>query len=258
MQERQVSESHSEALAPTERRALQRARAHRAQGLTAAVGGAVLALFALGCPQPADLQDPKGFPPPAVGGASSTGGSGTGGAVPSACEVSCIKDIFQKQPALCKLCHTTKTTADGGLQSSGLNLEADGFTDRLKNVAAKHTDLPMGKDTCTPGDKLIDTATPANSWLLKKIHGEQGNCGDPMPSTGTLSAAQKTCIEMYVACVAPGGAAPGGTAGAAAGGSAGAAAGATAGAATGGSAGAATGGAAGAGGTGGNGGTGGT
>lgn len=245
MQERQFPESDSEALAPAERRVLQRVRARHVHGLTAGVGAALLALFVVGCPEPADLQDPNAFPKIAgsTAGTSSTGGSGTGGSPSATCEVDCIKDIFQKQTTLCKLCHSA-----AGLQSSGLNLEADGFTARLKDVPAKHGDLPMGKDTCTPGDKLIDTATPPNSWLLKKIHAEQGNCGDPMPSTGSLSAAQKTCIETYVACVAGGSPAPGGTAGAAASGTAGTASG---------TAGTTTTGGGGAGGTSGNGGAGG-
>jgi hypothetical protein len=220
VQERQFPESHSEALAPAERRVLQHIRARRVQGLTAGVGAALLALFIVGCPEPADLTDPGSFPKPpsSTAGAPSTAGSGAGGGSSSdACEVDCIKDVFQKQITLCKLCHTAKTAAEGGLQSSGLNLEGDGFTARLKDVPAKHGDLPAGMATCTAGDKLIDTSAPANSWLLKKIHAEQGSCGTPMPSTGMLSAAQKTCIETYVACVAGGSAAASGTAGTASG-----------------------------------------
>ncbi len=245
MQERQFSESHSEALAPAERRALRRVRVRRVQGLTAAVGASLLTLFALGCPEPADLQDPGFFPQPtpaATAGATSTGGmSGTAGASGASCEVACVNDVFQMQLTLCKLCHT----APPGLKSSMLDLASPGYTARLKDIPAVHGDLAMGMTAadCPKGDKLIDTAAPANSWLLKKIHGEQGNCGTPMPSTGMLTAAQKTCIETYVMCVA-GGAAPAGTAGAPAG---------TAGAGT---AGAATGGG-GASGTGGNGGAGG-
>jgi hypothetical protein len=106
------------------------------------------------------------------------------------------------------------------LQSSGLNLEADGFTDRLKNVAAKHMDLPSGKTDCPSGDKLIDTANPSASWLLKKIDGQQNNCGDAMPSTAPLTADEKTCMHTYISCVAGGAVTGGSSGGAASGGSA--------------------------------------
>jgi hypothetical protein len=249
VQERQFPESHPEALAPAERRVLQRARARRVQGLGAGVGAALLALFVIGCPEPADLKDPDFYPkpPPTTGGSASTGGSGTGGSAGPSCEVACVNDIFQTQATLCKICHGKL------LKSSMLNLEDPGYTARLKDVPAVHGDLGTGMTAaadCPKGDMLIDSATPANSWLLKKIHGEQGNCGTPMPAATPLNAAQKTCIETYVTCVA-GGAAPAGTAGAAASGTAGAG---TAGAGT---AGAGTAGSGGAASTGGNGGAGG-
>jgi len=175
------------------------------------VGASVLALFAVGCPQPADLANPQDYPT-AAGTGTGTGGSGTAGSGTagtssgSSCETDCIKDIFQKQTVLCKLCHQAKPASEMGLQSAGLNLESDGFTDRLKNVPSKHTDLAAGMSAadCPTGDKLIDTANPSASWLLKKIQGTQGSCGTPMPSTGTLSASQKTCMETYIACVAGG------------------------------------------------------
>jgi hypothetical protein len=241
VQERQFSPFDFEQLTLAEQRALRRLRARRVRALVASVGAGILALCSVGCPEPADLQNPNQYPlPPATGGSGSTAGSGTGGSAPAGCETACIKDIFQKQVALCKLCHGAMP-APAGLQSSGLNLESDGFTDRLKNVAAKHTDLPMGKTTCPTGDKLIDTSNPSASWLLKKIQGQQNGCGDPMPSAGTLSADQKTCLETYVSCVAGGsisGGAGSGSGGTASGGTAsgGTASGGTGGSASGGTA----------------------
>jgi hypothetical protein len=180
------------------------------------------------------LQNAQSYEKP---GFSSGGGSGgSGGAAGPSCEVACVNDIFQTQPALCKLCHT----APPGLKSSMLDLASPGYTARLKNVPAVHGDLPKDKTTCTGGDKLIDTTTPANSWLLKKIQGNQGMCGDAMPNTGMLTADQKKCLETYVACVA-GGPIGGGAAGSTSGGAAGSTSGGAAGAAMGGG-GAATGG----------------
>jgi hypothetical protein len=207
VQEPQFSPFDSENLTPAERRTVRRVRARRLKAFSLSIGVSVLALFAVGCPEAADLANPENYPtgPSGGTGGGATAGTGTGGMTsPSACETDCIKDIFQKQVALCKVCHAAM-----GLQSSGLNLESDGFTDRLKNVPAKHGDLPMGKADCKAGDSLIDTANPSASWLLKKIQGNQGNCGDPMPP-GSLSAAQKTCMETYIACVAGGSIAGGG------------------------------------------------
>lgn len=215
MQERQFSPFDSENLTPAERRALRRVRARRWQTFALGVGACALALFAVGCPGPADLTN-RGDYPVAAGtstGGGATAGTGTGGGAPAGdpCETACIKEMFQTSANLCKLCHS----APPALNSAKLDLASDGFTARLKNVPATHSELAMGMTAadCPTGDKLIDTATPANSWLLKKIHGEQGNCGTAMPSTAPLTATQKTCVETYVACVAPGGAAPaGGTA----------------------------------------------
>ena len=120
----------------------------------------------------------------------------------NACETDCIRDLFAVQIVMCKLCHSARP-APNGLQSSGLDLESYGFTARLKDVPAKHMDiaLSMGVPNCPQGDKLIDTANPAQSWLLKKIDGQQGNCGTSMPSTGQLTFDQKACVHNYVACV---------------------------------------------------------
>jgi hypothetical protein len=139
-----------------------------------------------------------------------------------------------------------------------LDLASPGYTARLKDVPAVHGDLPMGKMTCMAGDKLIDTSNPDASWLKKKIEGNQGQCGDQMPSTGMLTADQKACLETYITCVAgpgmgTGGA--GGTGGASGGG--GGAGGAAAGGGGAGGAAAGSGGAAGGGGAAGMGGTGG-
>jgi hypothetical protein len=208
-------------LVPAERAALRRVRRRRLQALLGGAGAVLLTLFSVGCPEPADLENAGQYQPPAGGGSATTGGSASSGsatggsaAMGEPCEVACVTDIFQKSQTLCALCHNNK-----GLMSSMLDISSPGFTGRLRNVAAKHGDLGMGGGPmeCPTGDKLIDTATPANSWLLKKIDGAQGTCGTPMPSTGTLSADQKTCIHTYVSCVT--GAAPTGTGGSAAGGS---------------------------------------
>jgi len=110
-----------------------------------------------------------------------------------------VNQLFQKDQQPCLFCHSAST------HLGDLDLESPGYTARLKDVAAKHTGISGSTDECPTGDKLIDTVTPANSWFLKKIHDEQKSCGTVMPQVGMLTPAQKTCLETYVACVAPGG-----------------------------------------------------
>ena len=117
----------------------------------------------------------------------------------------------------CKTCHGKTIKLAGSL-----DFESEGYTARLKDKPAEHLGVAPGS-TCPTGDFLIDSAAPANSWLLKKINDMTPNCGTVMPSTGALSAADKACVATYVSCVAPGGAAPSGgsaSGGAAAGGTA--------------------------------------
>jgi hypothetical protein len=147
-----------------------------------------------------------------VGGAGSTSdhessgsedGSGNNG--PSACETECVKKVFTGSAASCKLCHTSQSTNDGGLQSSNLDLQSPNVTARLKDVPAQHLDIPATTPTvmCPTGDLLIDSAAPQNSWLLKKLMGQQGTCGTKMPQPPTnLTAAEIACMQTYIFCVA--------------------------------------------------------
>jgi hypothetical protein len=148
----------------------------------------------------------------AQGGASSTAGAAAGSKAvgspgvpaPHACESACFEKIRTGSVASCKLCHASKTAAMGGLQSSGLDLESPNITSRLKDVPAKHQDLPPTMPAmCPSGDLLVDTVNPHNSWLLKKIKGQQGACGTQMPQPPTLLRGDEVaCIEAYVYCVA--------------------------------------------------------
>lgn len=113
------------------------------------------------------------------------------------CESECLNSIIYA-PAGCKLCHSPT------LKSSGLDLESSGLTERLKDIRAKHDDRrsPILESDCARNDKLIDTLDIEASWLLKKIRGQQGNCGTPMPQVGSLTDLEKACMAEYVTCVA--------------------------------------------------------
>jgi hypothetical protein len=201
VQQRQLPQSTSEHALP-EVIAIRRQRARRAQLLAVGVAGSLLALLATGCPEPADLANPNIYdkPPPSM----ATGGSGGGGG--DACEVACVKKVFQTAQLPCTLCHNPMT------KSSELDLTGDGFTARLKGQPAKHLDA---KGTCPSGDKLIDVDDPTKSWLLKKVKGEEADCGDPMPNPA-LGGMDLVCVETYVYCVA-GKPPPGGSSGGAGG-----------------------------------------
>jgi len=147
-------------------------------------------------------------------GASSSGGAamGVGGASGASgasqpvsfteCETDCLHQLINGPGVSCKLCHSPQ------LHFSQLDLVSANLGLRLRDVDATHTDAPAGS-VCLPGDKLIDSARPAESWLLKKLTGQQGACGDPMPQGAPpLSAEQLACFVDYVGCVAH---APGGT-----------------------------------------------
>ncbi len=179
--------------------------------LAAAAGTAALTLFSVGCPEPADLQNPEMFPKPGGSGVSGSGTGGTaaggsaaggtaaggtaagGSAMGSSCESDCMATVLKS----CTICH------GASLKFAMLDLEAAGYTARLKDVPATHGDI-MGTPNCPASAKLIDSATPAESWLLKKVSSKEGDCGDPMPQGTGLTGDNLKCVEDYVSCVAGG------------------------------------------------------
>ncbi len=176
----------------------------RTTGWMAGVGVGV-ALLALSCSGTEVLGEGAGGSPGAkqsAGGSASVGDSASVGGSTAvsgdACETACVQQMFKRDMLTCKLCH------GNAIRLGDLDIESPNPTARLKDVPAKHAGLALGMTAadCPMGDKLIDTANPDASWLLKKIRGEQGNCGTSMPQTGTLTTEQKACITSYVYCVA--------------------------------------------------------
>jgi hypothetical protein len=195
-----------------------------ALGSIGAVGlGALLTLA--GCP--ANLEDPQRF---------ADGGAVTANSIPP-----CLQTLFSGTGKCSgNVCHSA-----GAMPAGGLDLTSPDVAARLINVPATHGDIDFdgGGVTCPPA-KLIDTSNPSASWLLIKIDGTQGTCGSAMPQVGTLTSAEKSCIQNYITTVSAdaGTSMSGGSGGSAtSGGSGGAtASGGSSGAATGGSAGAST------------------
>lgn len=149
------------------------------------------ALFGLlglltGC-LPADLENPEQYPP--LGG-------GNGGGAPS-----CVTRAFKAANCNIPACHSSTAIAPA---AAGLDLTGSGtaLADKLIDKPAEHRDV-VERDggppvVCNEGDLLINTANPAESWLLKKINGTHGTCGDAMPVGFTLSATDKQCIVDWI------------------------------------------------------------
>jgi hypothetical protein len=110
---------------------------------------------------------------------------------------SCVTGLFNSTNGVCSgsVCHTGGPNAGGGL-----DLTSPGVVQRLLNQPATHegVDLDAGTVMC-PTVKLIDSSSPANSWLLTKVQSYTGNCGDSMPLAGAvLSSADQKCLADWV------------------------------------------------------------
>lgn len=112
-------------------------------------------------------------------------------------------------------CHRAKDT------QGSLDLTVDpGLRGRIINVTAPHSTIDCDPDlvkylecvpppaACPKGDKYIDKAVPANSWLIKKLEPQAG-CGDMMPmqpgdgpTTGWGPDAKACLIKFFNALAA--------------------------------------------------------
>jgi hypothetical protein len=174
--------------------------------LAAWASTAAVLLVATGCPEAADLENPESFCKPGASVVDASGKvigcndqgatAGTGAGMPPAgCETACLTQLFENT---CNSCHTSSAPL------GGLDLQSAGFTARLKDQAAKHQSVDNPAQ-CPSGDKLIDSANPAASWLLKKVSGQQGACGTSMPPGNVpVTQAELACVTAYVTCVGGG------------------------------------------------------
>ncbi len=89
-----------------------------------------------------------------------------------------VAALLQKK---CAGCHKGKTPP------RGLSFEAGRI--------AEAVDRPSVEE---PGLKIIDTAAPAASYVLKKIRREAGLKGKPMPPLQALAPAELALLESWV------------------------------------------------------------
>jgi hypothetical protein len=166
-------------------------------------------------------------------GASSSGGASTsragaaGSGLPTTdgCVTDCVRNVLTGPGLSCKFCHTVPP----GPKYAGLDLSSPNPALRLRDRPALHGDVPPGS-VCSSTDKLIDVEHPEESWLLKKVRGQQGRCGEPMPQGAPqLDAQAMACLQQYVDCVVrtPNGSGTTGTGGAPTGGGTGPSSGGT-------------------------------
>ena len=202
MNQQESSQSPSDNLVPSERAALRQVRRRRLQALFGGSGAILIGFMMSGCPEPADM----GTEPGGGMNMAGSGGSGGGATGKDACELPCVDKVFAQNVLTCKICHyADMPNLTPPMPSLGkLDLVSPGVTARLKDVPAKHAEIITMNPVCPMGDKLIDTAFPGDSWMLKKIRMQQGTCGDKMPSTSPLSAMDLACLETYISCVAGG------------------------------------------------------
>jgi hypothetical protein len=141
-----------------------------------------------------------------TGGVSGAAGTGGLAGAPPTCA---YQQIITSQCARAG-CHNTVFTA------SDMDLQAAGYEQRLINQPAKYTDItcpdpggglpvPCVPADCTSGALLINTANPAESFMLKKLLGTQLGCGKQMPiAPGTVTEAERACLVEWVHYLAGG------------------------------------------------------
>lgn len=71
-----------------------------------------------------------------------------------------------------------------------LDLETPGVTERLIGRTSVH-------ERCSE-QQLLVPGDPASSFMMRKVLGTHGNCGDPMPNRGEVSPAQRRCIAAWI------------------------------------------------------------
>jgi hypothetical protein len=158
-------------------------------------------------------------------GASSMGGAGGSGAI-GTCDngmggcgsidaAGCDVQVALRQSCARSGCHSSLDRY-GSLDLSDLSAVAAQMVDQW----APHSDITCSEPgmpfrACTPdelpqycpgptaGVKLIDSANPNESWVLRKLNGTQGMCGDAMPMapgnspTNGWNDERRVCLERF-------------------------------------------------------------
>lgn len=138
---------------------------------------------------------------------------GSGGMLDPGIVVDCDYVAALSQNCSKSGCHHVRNNA------AGLNLTPDdGLVARLYGIPSTHSQIDCGTNglyqecdwpnepaACFPfaNALLVAPGNPDESWLLKKINGTFGGCGEAMPPSGVaLDETARACIEKVVRAVA--------------------------------------------------------
>ena len=73
---------------------------------------------------------------------------------------------------------------------AGLDLVSPGVTTRLRTLTSVHEDCE--------GRPIVEPGSARGSFLLEKVLGTHGSCGDPMPLEGALSLEERRCLVQWI------------------------------------------------------------
>ena len=134
-----------------------------------------------------------------------TGGVGTGGGAS-------VKSDADFYPAGCDMPKALMSCAPCHQGPMGIGKPFDLKTAPLwSRFLDKPASLEDGSGAKIPGCQatpalLINSTTPAESWILKKVNGTQdASCGGQMPDGGLKDATAKKCIQDWIMNIATNG-----------------------------------------------------
>ncbi len=122
------------------------------------------------------------------GGGDGSGGSG-GGMVQCNIPVADVPEQLIRVKCATSVCHDATTPA------GELDMISPGLESRL-----------LGVDSTCPGEVLVDTMNPENSFLLEKVSTEMPSCGGSrMPLGSSLPPEEIACVRDWINLIVGGG-----------------------------------------------------
>ncbi|MDX2050798.1 MAG: hypothetical protein SFV15_00285 [Polyangiaceae bacterium] len=140
--------------------------------------------------------------PPKTGGGPAVGSGGGGGAVKADADFYPVGCDIPKTIMTCTLsaCHQGPM----GL-GKPFDMKTMPFWSQWLDKPASHENgfgakIPAGCPS--PPALLVNSTSPAESWILKKVNGTHGTCGTQMPDGGLMDATAKKCIQDWIMNIA--------------------------------------------------------
>lgn len=102
---------------------------------------------------------------------------------------SCIDEAVLREQVLVPRCAGADCHG-GDRPKAGLDLERPGLATRLSGARSIH-------DDCASRELIVPGVARA-SFLLDKVLGLEGACGDPMPLEGALTLDERRCLVEWI------------------------------------------------------------